>query len=177
RAGKPDLAQETIRKAVESHTNEVPPLACQVEVLHAAGKDKEAQEAFTKLSALCAMDEPGVPCFDRVKALAADWCRLGWTAPSVAANADHEPKRIDLKTLGTLCWLPYQAEQIALRDTENQVWNLSANRGRNILVLFYLGGKCAHCLQQLQEFGKEFEAFKALNTDIVAISTDDLATT
>ena len=28
-------------------------------------------------------------------------------------------------------------------------------------------------MQQLQAFGKEFEAFKGLNTDIVAVGTDD----
>ncbi|MCA1685265.1 MAG: peroxiredoxin family protein, partial [Planctomycetia bacterium] len=38
---------------------------------------------------------------------------------------------------------------------------------------FYLGGKCAHCLQQLTLFGAELGALKALNTDLVALSTDD----
>ncbi len=41
-----------------------------------------------------------------------------------------------------------------------------------MIVLFYLGGKCAHCLQQLQDFGKEFEAFRTIGADVVAIGTD-----
>ncbi len=43
-----------------------------------------------------------------------------------------------------------------------------------MLVIFFLGGKCAHCMQQLQLFGKEYEALKKLNVETVAISTDDL---
>ncbi len=34
-----------------------------------------------------------------------------------------------------------------------------------------------HCMQQLQTFGKELDALKALNTEVVAVSTDDLETT
>ena len=43
-----------------------------------------------------------------------------------------------------------------------------------MLVIFFLGGKCAHCMQQLQLFGKEYEALKQRNVETVAISTDDL---
>ena len=39
----------------------------------------------------------------------------------------------------------------------------------------FLGGKCAHCMQQLQVFGKEYEALKKLGVDTVAVSTDDVA--
>ena len=52
--------------------------------------------------------------------------------------------------------------------------NLADHKGRNVVVLFYLGGKCAHCMQQLQEFGKQIKAFEAIGTDLVAIGTDDL---
>jgi alkyl hydroperoxide reductase subunit AhpC len=41
-------------------------------------------------------------------------------------------------------------------------------------LLFFLGGKCAHCMQQLQVFGKEEGALKKLNVETVAIGTDDL---
>ena len=41
-------------------------------------------------------------------------------------------------------------------------------------LMFFLGGKCAHCMQQLQLFGKEQDALKKLNVETVAIGTDDL---
>ncbi len=42
-------------------------------------------------------------------------------------------------------------------------------------MLFFLGGKCAHCMQQLQLFGTEYEKLRKLDIDTVAISTDDSA--
>ena len=81
---------------------------------------------------------------------------------------------IDLNSVGPLIWKPNLAEPIALTDTDGKPWSLAEHKGRNVVVLFFLGGKCAHCMQQLQEFGKEVEALKKLDTDVVAISTDDL---
>jgi alkyl hydroperoxide reductase subunit AhpC len=46
-----------------------------------------------------------------------------------------------------------------------------------VLVLFFLGGKCPHCMQQLQIFGKEYTALKALNVETIAVSTDDAEAT
>ena len=81
---------------------------------------------------------------------------------------------IPFDKLGPLLWSPNVAEAIALKDTEGKPWSLADHKGRTVVVLFFLGGKCPHCMQQLQEFGKEVEALKKLNTDVVAISTDDL---
>jgi peroxiredoxin len=177
RAGKPELALETINKAVDSQPNQVPPLACQVEILHATGKEADAQAAFVRLKGLTAANEPRVPVFERLNALAAAWERTGFNPPGEPKPAPRLHERIDLTTLGPLCWQPYTVESFTLRDTDEQTWSLAAHRGRNVLLLFFLGGKCAHCLQQLQEFGKEFETFKALGTDIVAIGTDDATAT
>ena len=83
--------------------------------------------------------------------------------------------RVDPSTLGPLAWSPYKAESISGTDTTGKTWNLAEHKGKNVLVLFFLGGKCAHCMQQLADFGKEDSALKGLNTEVVAISTDDPA--
>ena len=49
--------------------------------------------------------------------------------------------------------------------------------GKNVLVLFFLGGKCAHCMQQLELFGKEYDALRKLNVETIAVSTDDAEAT
>ena len=84
---------------------------------------------------------------------------------------------MDLSTLGPLTWAPYAAEPFTVTDLQGKPWSLADHKGRNVVLLFFLGGKCAHCMQQLQVFGKEIEALKALNTDLVAVSTDDLDAT
>ncbi|MFO0909952.1 MAG: redoxin domain-containing protein [Isosphaeraceae bacterium] len=67
---------------------------------------------------------------------------------------------------------------VILTDTRDaSTWTLAEQGKSNVVVLFFLGGKCAHCMQQLQLFGKEIEALKKLDTELVAVSTDDLETT
>jgi peroxiredoxin len=57
-------------------------------------------------------------------------------------------------------------------DTSGAPWSMASHKGKNVLVIFFLGGKCAHCMQQLELFGKEYEALKRLNVETIAISSD-----
>ncbi len=169
------LAEAAARKAVTQSANQVVPLAELVEVLHAIGKDKEAQETFKTLAPLARQADRDTPIFRRLEPILAGWKKAGWTAPAADAPTDEAAAgRVDLETVGPLGWSPTAGDPIALKDTDGKPWSLADHQGRNVIVLFFLGGKCAHCMQQLQEFGKANEAFKALKTDVVAISTDDL---
>jgi peroxiredoxin len=176
-----EKAEEIARRAVEGHANEVAPLAAYVEVLQAAGKTQEAQEAYRRLEPLARSADPDLPVFQRLAAIVASWRSAGVELPAPGSSPSESAalNRADLATVGPLTWTPYTAEPIALADTDGQAWTLAErlNRGRNVLVVFYLGGQCAHCMQQLQAFGEQFEALKAAGTDVVAISTDDAEAT
>jgi peroxiredoxin/tetratricopeptide (TPR) repeat protein len=178
-AGKPDLAETTIRDAVRGDDQQLPPRLCLVEVLHAAGKDKEAQEEYVKLLPLAREADRDVPAWRRIDAILDNWrSACGWTPPEVSATPSADgPRRIDLSTLGPLGWEPYAAESFTLPDADGTPWSLAEHRGRNVVLIFFLGGQCAHCMQQLQVFGKEIEALKALDADLVAVGTDDAEAT
>ena len=169
------FAESVAKKAVDGHPNEVPPLACYVEVLHAVGKDAEAQAAYRRLAPLARASDRDTPVFRRLAAIAAGWEAHGWSPPPTPEpeTDDAAMHRIDLTTLGPLTWSPFAAEPLARADTTGATWSLADHRGRNVLLLLYLGGKCAHCMQQLQEFGKAFADLKAQGTDVVAVGTDD----
>src|SRR5262249_4793737 len=116
--------------------------------------------------------------FQRLAPIVAGWKDKDSSAkPAEPATDDATVNRIDLTTLGSLTWTPYNAEPFAKPDTDGKPWTLAEHKGKNVVVLFFLGGKCAHCMQQLQVFGKEIEALKANNTEIVALSTDDAEAT
>jgi peroxiredoxin len=176
-----DKAEETVRKAVEDQPNEVAPLAAQVEILQAIGKVADAQEAYRKLEPLARSADADLPVFQRLSGIVASWRSAGQAlpAPGSAPSESAALNRADLATVGPLTWSPYPAEPIALTDTEGQHWTLAEklHKGRNTVVLFYLGGQCAHCMQQLQAFGEQFEALREAGTDVVAISTDDAEAT
>ena len=165
------LAESAAKKAVESGPNQVLPLATLIETLHASGKDAEAKEAYQKLAPLAVQADRDTPIFRRLAPIVGAGTSPAGPKPPAIASAG---TTVDLGALGPLVWTPYTAPPITGTDTDGKPWSLDAHKGRNVVVLFYLGGKCVHCMSQLQAFGKEFEAFKSLNTDVVAISTDGI---
>jgi peroxiredoxin len=177
------FAESVAKKAVDQNPEQVPPLAAYVEILQAAGKEKEARAAYARLVPMARWADRDVPVFRRLDGIVARWkADPTWKAPeaspATSGGSDETAiNRIDLGTLGPLTWTPYPAEPLAGTDTEGKPWSLAAHKGRNVLVLFFLGGKCAHCMQQLQVFGKEFEALKKLDVDTIAVSTDGLEAT
>jgi peroxiredoxin len=169
------LAEAAARKAVDSNPDQLPPLACLVETLAACDQTAQAQDAFAKLAPLALHADRDLPIMQRLATLAKSWQESGWIMPEPIAPVRPEaPDRIDLASIGPLAWEPYAAEPVTLPDTQGNTWNLADSRGKNVILLFFLGGKCAHCLQQLQEFGKQYEAFLAQGDVLVAISTDTL---
>ena len=171
------FAESKAKESVESQPNQVAPLAALVEILNACGKVKEAQEAYRKLEPLAKNADPDLPVLKRIAPSVNEWkADKAWPAKAAEASTDDASvQRVDLNTLGPLGWSPNAAEPLALTDTEGKPWTLGGRRGKNVIVLFYLGGKCVHCMQQLQLFSKELDAFKKLDVEIVAVGTDDQA--
>ena len=165
------LAESAAQLAVTKQPGQVAPLAAQVEIFAGVGKIAEAKDAYRNLRNLAFDADPDLPVLGRVATLVA-----GWNAPELAEPIVREvaADRIPLEPLGPMTWAPFRGESLAIADTEGSHWSLADHAGRNVVVLFYLGGKCPHCMQQLQEFGKQVDAFRDLGTDIVAVGTDNL---
>ncbi len=169
------LAESAARTAVDRQPGQYVPLAVLVETLHANNKDDEARDAYRKLEALGRQADKDTPIARRLAPIVESWKAAGrWATPTAEPTTDEAvaATRVDLEPLGPLAWAPNPAEPFTLADTDGKPWSLADHKGRNVVLLFYLGNKCAHCMQQLQEFGKQIKAFQAANTDLVAIGTD-----
>ena len=167
------------RAAVDKQPDQFPPLIAQVEILHACGKTQAAEDAYRKLETLSRHADRELPVFQRLAPIVATW-KADKNGPAAAnghenGSDDAAQNRVDPNTLGPLTWSPYSAEAFELPDSTGKNWSLAEHKGRNVVLIFFLGGKCAHCMQQLQNFGKEFDALRKQDTDVVALSTDDLA--
>ena len=73
------------------------------------------------------------------------------------------PTRVLIDSRSTdYCWTvdvgSVPAEAFTRTDTAGAKWSLADQKGKSVLLLFFLGGKRRHCMQQLQVFGKEFDA-------------------
>ena len=50
--------------------------------------------------------------------------------------------------------------------------SLDEFKGRNVLLVFYLGGTCVHCMTQLKQIGEQKDEFGRLDTVLLAVSSD-----
>lgn len=178
-AGRTDEAVAKVKQAADRARNEVAPLAAQVELLAAAGQVDEARAAYLSLREIAREADPDLPVLQRIDALVTTWAdQEGWQPPALEPRTDlAAASRIDLDTVGPLTWSPFPAEPLEGVDTDGITHRLEDYRGRNVLLIFYLGGDCAHCMEQLIVFSKEIDRIRDTGTVVLAVSTDDLART
>jgi peroxiredoxin len=171
-AGNADKAIELANAEVNDNANQVQPLANQIAILHAAGKTADASEAFNKLRELATQADLDLPVFARLApfaqelSFAADW-RLPYAAK------DDVGERPALDSLGPLTWRPSPAPDFTLTAPDGRAVSLADYRGRPVVVVFYLGFGCLHCVEQLNKFAPLTEKFREQGIELLAISTDD----
>ena len=163
------------KKEVDRCKDEVLPLALRVHFLYSADKKEEAQETFTMLRDISQDIDLDVPVFARLAAIAdafdmpQDW-RLKRTPP------DDIRKRPPLASLGPFRWRPSKATMWKLPDHNGKNVRLSGLIGKqDVLVIFYLGADCLHCVEQLNAFAPKVQAYEDAGIKIVAISLEDIA--
>ena len=150
---------------------QVQPLANYVDILWRSGKEKEAVEQFKKLREISAHIDIERAVFQRLAPVAK---KLGlpedWRIEFQPAGEVGD--RPSLDTLGPFRWSPTPATQWELTDGQGKQHTLADYAGRPVIVIFYLGKGCAHCIEQLGTFAPETDRFRKAGIDLIAISTD-----
>ena len=173
RAGKIDEALKRLREWVDRSKNQARPLAALIEMQWRQGKKDEAKQTLQSLREISGAIDLDIPPFARIASIASE---LGfatdWRLPKpVARNAAELPA---LSSLGPIQWQPSLAPDWSLEDGNGQLHALSNDRGKPLIVIFYLGAGCLHCAEQLQAFAPKHQAFAEQGISLVAISTDDV---
>jgi len=143
-------------------------------LLNASGKTKEADKAFGQLRELGQAADLTSPIFSRLAPIAE---RLGlqedWR-PKLKPNPDEPAENPfpDLDALGPFRWKPAQASPWKLPDSIGKHISLADYQGRPVVVVFYLGFGCLHCVEQLQALAPKVDAFRKAGLEIVAVSTE-----
>ena len=172
--GDGDKAERLAREAADGGRNQVHLLANYIDILQRRGKTREAQDNFKRLRELSGFIDLDVPVMRRLAPLAraahlpADW-RL--RAP-VASDVGQRP---DLKDLGPFRWQPSPAPDWSLPDARGKQVSLRDYRGRPVVLIFYLGNGCPHCIEQLNAFGPAASQFAAAGVSLAAIGTETVA--
>ncbi len=173
KAGANDQAINIIAAHVRATENQTIPLATQVWVLWQAGKKEQASKAFKKLQTVAVNADLNLPAFERLKPiieeqeLSGDWRNKIEPAKDLG-------KRPPLDSLGPFRWQAPMAKTLTLPKTDGKNISLSDYKGKAVLVIFFLGRGCTHCMEQLNAFAPMQKEYKKAGIDILAISTDSL---
>jgi peroxiredoxin len=172
--GDAEKALQLAKEACEGDQGQILPLANYVDLLVKFGKQDEAKQQFAKLREMSAAIDMDLPVIGRLAPLAqelqlpADW-RV------TAATRDDVGVRPDLNSLGPFRWSPSPAADWSLADMHGQSHSLGDFDGKPVIVIFYLGAGCPHCIEQLNAIAPVVAEFDALGISLIAISTDSTA--
>lgn len=155
--------------------NQALPLAARIEILHQLGQQDEAIKAFEQLRKNSSQLDLNVAPFKRLIPIAKT---KAYNLPENWKIAYHAPAdfgtRPALDSLGPIHWTPPFAPLFTLPNQENQAISLNNYQGKPLLLIFYLGHGCLHCVDQLNAIAKHTDDFKKANIPILAISSDTL---
>ncbi|RLT02872.1 MAG: alkyl hydroperoxide reductase [Planctomycetota bacterium] len=171
--GQHDKSVESLKAAVQSADTQVMPLAVQVDLLRRMNKLDDAKAAFAKLRDIAAHADLDSPLLARLAPFAKE---QGW--PDNWRNP--VPPRTDvgerptLDAIGPFRWSPSPAIDWSLPTPGEKTLSLSEYRGKSVVVIFYLGAGCLHCVEQLQKFAPRVNDFQQAGISIVGLSTEDL---
>jgi peroxiredoxin/tetratricopeptide (TPR) repeat protein len=166
------------RKLIDSEAKRNPRraeiMARQARIHAAGGDEKSARKIFDELRAVAGHCDIDAPLFARLADLAKSFgYPSDWRTPAVPRTDVGE--RPSLDELGPFRWSPSKALDWDLPSTDGKRINLSKTyQGKPVLVVFYLGFGCLHCVEQLQAFHPMAGEFKAAGIDIVAIGSDSI---
>ena len=78
-------------------------------------------------------------------------------------------------TTSSPTWQPRIAPELKLPDRHGAVLSLESFRGKRVVLVFYLGAGCPHCIEQLRTFAPQKESYEQAGLTVIAISTDSVA--
>ncbi len=171
RSGDVDQAVKLAEKAVSAQAQSVRPLAHLAFLLRAEGRSDQAAKVFDPLRAISSRIDLDVPVFARLSLLAEDLgLPIDWRQPH--KDTGDTGVRPALDTLGPFHWQPVAAPDWTLPNEHWGTTSLKQYRGKPVILLFYLGVGCSHCIEQLGVFAPMTDAFEQAGISLVGISSD-----
>ncbi|MBK7874801.1 MAG: redoxin domain-containing protein [Planctomycetes bacterium] len=164
--GEPRLAVEAYELALKVEANDAFTLSGLARAHAQLGNRDAAQRHANALAHVWSGADAGLEWRTSVDALGLVTKPF---APTPAPERRYEPAKLD--ALGPNLWAPFAAPKLDCVDSEGVAVRLEDLRGKNVLLVFYLGKECVHCMEQLRSIdGKKSELAK-LDTVVLAVSS------
>ncbi len=164
--GEHRLAVEAYERALAQEPYDAFTLSGLARSRVALGDPARAQTDFGRLLHVWSGADPGLRWMAAARSLP---LKVEALAPKLAPE---RPYRIDsLAHLGPIDWQPYPAPQLRCVDAEGKPVTLEEFRGKNVLLVFYLGDECAHCVEQLKGINARADDWANENTVVLGVSS------
>lgn len=161
-AGRLELAEKAARDSLDHDPNSGFGLALLAEALHKQGKTDQAKETAEHFKKVFKYADASLSPIAKLRSLGL----LDRWSPK-----PYDPPRA-LDRLGPIEWSPFDMVDFTLPSVDGKNVRISDYKGKNLILVFFLGGSCDHCVQQLETFGKEKAEWDKLNTAVLAICPD-----
>lgn len=162
--GEHDLAIKFYDRALAHEPNDGFALSGLARAHHAKGSLDQAKYYAGRLEYVWSQADPNLKWLTSVR-------KLGRQMTPVAVTPEKErqyiPKKLD--PLGPMNWRPFAAPSLKVRDINGKSVQLTDYRGKNVLLVFFLGDACVHCVGQLKSINDRMADFEAQNTTILAV--------
>lgn len=170
--GNPRLAVKAFNRTLETVTNDGFALSGLVRAHMELDEKAKAADAYRKLLDVWSDADRPNRWLEAAEA-------TGVELISVKRNADADRKSykrdvLDRKEPST--WMPPKAPDLNAFSSAGKKVTLQDFSGKNVILIFYLGGECLHCMEQIREANQRAAAFQSHDTVIVAISKDNADT-
>ncbi|MFZ4509018.1 MAG: redoxin domain-containing protein [Fimbriimonas sp.] len=164
--GEPLKAIESYERALQYEPNCGFALSGLALAHHAAGHLDKAKEYAGRLEYVWSGADPGLRWLTAVRALKLD------AKPIAVTPQPERPYRpAELKHYGPSNWTPFPAPALTTLNVNGKQINLADYRGKNILLVFYLGESCVHCVEQLAKINGRMSDFEKENTVVLGVSS------
>lgn len=164
-AKSPTLAVEAFEKALKLTRNDIFALAGLVEARHALGQRAEAERALQQLLFTASGADKGLPLLERALSTG-----LKVQPKDYSPRPQRNYAQLSLERFGPAAWEPHDAPALNVNDPDNKPVQLSEYQGKNVILVFYLGRECIHCMDQLKKIQGKKDDWSRLDAAVLAVS-------
>jgi peroxiredoxin/tetratricopeptide (TPR) repeat protein len=166
RAGEYRLAIEAYERTLKQERNDAFSLAGLAQAHFKSGHRDKATEYAGQFAYVWSNCDPGLRWKSEVDALGLN------AAPTGRTPAPEQPYTPDAPSeVGPLNWEPFAAPKLSCTDPDGKPVQLQDFLGKNVMLVFYLGEECPHCVEQLIAINGRAADWSAENTVVLAVSS------
>jgi len=165
--GSPQLARECFLLTLEVSRNDGFALAGLTRAEAALGHNAAAGDAMSRLLHVWSGASPALRWMADATAL-----ELGAAPRDDSPRTQRRYESQDFAAFGPDSWEPFPMPTLDPLDSSSAPLSSDALKGRNLVIIFYLGEECPHCMEQLRKVKARHSDFQAADTDVLAISGD-----